>query len=240
MRITWPNLESNENIPNIAFLQSLIEGKIPRKKLPPPLIKANYKFVLANELFGFYLNDSFCSFQRIKNSIITKPNYKIIFAHQKFLPELCYQDKLKARFFYKEFIKHTPYSDEIISKEYKLFEVDKNLINRCHWGSTMISLYGSIDAFLNNARGLCLVKDKLVVCEAYAVKSNAYAEIGTVTHERFRNIGLSTHLTAILTGLCYDEGYTVTWSCDCDNYASKNVAEKIGFYKPEKYFCLIT
>jgi RimJ/RimL family protein N-acetyltransferase len=117
--------------------------------------------------------------------------------------------------------------------------IDWALLQRCQWRSDMEFFCGSVENFLTNDLGLCMMRGDEIIVEAYASSlGRTHAEIGAVTREPYRGRGYApvtcAHLIAALEG----RGYHAYWSCDSDNTASIRVAEKIGFQQQKPYLVL--
>ena len=95
---------------------------------------------------------------------------------------------------------------------------------------------GSLENFLKNDFGLCLMHGEEIIVEAYACPIGCtYAEIGAITHERYRGKGFAPIAVAYLIEALQQCGYQAYWSCDVDNPASARVARKLGFKARETY-----
>jgi predicted GNAT family acetyltransferase len=110
------------------------------------------------------------------------------------------------------------------------------MLERCLWSSDMAFYCGSLENFLHNGLGICLIRDDEILVEAYASAfGTIYAEIGAVTHEPYRGRGYATITVAHLINLLAQRGYQAYWSCDVDNPASSRVARKLGFKVEKPY-----
>ena len=119
---------------------------------------------------------------------------------------------------------------------YTMRFINRQLIERCEWGDEMEFYCGSIDNFLANGLGLCMMKGDEIIVEAYVSSfGDTTAEIGAVTREAYRGRGYAAIACAYLIGACQQRGYQAYWSCDADNLASIRVACKLGFRKEGIY-----
>jgi RimJ/RimL family protein N-acetyltransferase len=108
--------------------------------------------------------------------------------------------------------------------------IDRKLLERCEWREDMEFFSGSLENFMQNDLGICLMRDNEIIVEAYASALGAtYAEIGAITHEPYRGKGYATLTVAYLVETLAQLGYQCYWSCDIDNPASARVARKLGF-----------
>jgi predicted GNAT family acetyltransferase len=94
----------------------------------------------------------------------------------------------------------------------------------------------SLENFLLNGLGMCLMQDDEIIVEAYASSlGKPYAEIGAITHEPFRGRGYAPITVAYLMAALEQRGYHAYWSCDTDNPSSARVARKLGFRVERAY-----
>jgi GNAT superfamily N-acetyltransferase len=120
--------------------------------------------------------------------------------------------------------------------ELKLRPIDLSLLNRCEWRDDMAFYCGSLENFIKNGLGLCLMRADEIIVEAYAsALGNPYAEIGAITHEAYRGRGYAPVTVAYLIEALEQRGYHAYWSCDLDNPASARVARKLGFRIERSY-----
>jgi len=117
-----------------------------------------------------------------------------------------------------------------LKKGFTLRTIDRELLERCEWRDDMEFFAGSLENFLQNDLGICLMRDNEIIVEAYASALGApYAEIGAITHEPYRGKGYAALTVAYLVESLAQLGYQCYWSCDIDNPASARVARKLGF-----------
>jgi RimJ/RimL family protein N-acetyltransferase len=114
--------------------------------------------------------------------------------------------------------------------------MDRALLERCEWRDEMAFYCGSLENFLVNGIGLCLMRGNEIITEAYAsALGDRYAEIGAITREAYRGKGYAPIACATLIQTCEARGYQAYWSCDADNAASIRVARKLGFKLERNY-----
>jgi GNAT superfamily N-acetyltransferase len=119
---------------------------------------------------------------------------------------------------------------------FELFPIDRQLIERCEWRSDMEFYCGSLDNFLLNGMGLCMMQADEIIVEAYVSSfGDTHAEIGAVTRAPHRGHGYAPIACAYLIRACEQRGYHAYWSCDADNMASIRVARKLGFRQEKAY-----
>jgi RimJ/RimL family protein N-acetyltransferase len=114
--------------------------------------------------------------------------------------------------------------------------IDRDLLERCEWRSDMEFFCGSLENFLANDVGLCMMQRDDIIVEAYASSmGRTQAEIGAITREPYRGRGYAPITCAYLIQVLEQRGYRPYWSCDVDNPASIRVAQKLGFRQEKAY-----
>jgi RimJ/RimL family protein N-acetyltransferase len=119
---------------------------------------------------------------------------------------------------------------------YELRLIDRALLERCEWCDDMAFYCGSLENFLRNGLGMCLMHGEQIIVETYAsALGSPYAEIGAITQEPYRGRGFAPIAVAYLIDALGQRGYRAYWSCDVDNPASAKVARKLGFTVERPY-----
>jgi len=119
---------------------------------------------------------------------------------------------------------------------FNIQRIDRDLIERCEWRDEMKFYCGSLENFLSNALGFCLMHGQEIICEAYVSSFGAtYAEIGAITREYYRGKGYAPTTCTFLLQECEQRGFHGYWSCEMDNLASIRVARKLGFRREKLY-----
>jgi GNAT superfamily N-acetyltransferase len=96
--------------------------------------------------------------------------------------------------------------------------------------------WASVDDFLNNGFGVCVIKDGEIASLCYsACIVNGLAEIDVVTQAEYRGQGLAVAATRFFIRECMGRGMEPTWDCFVNNTASMNLAEKLGFVQASGY-----
>ncbi len=114
--------------------------------------------------------------------------------------------------------------------------IDRQLLERCEWRAEMEFYCGSVDNFMVNGLGLCMVRGDEIIVEAYVSSfGETQAEIGALTREPHRGHGYAPITCAYLIRACEQRGYQAYWSCDADNAPSIRVARKLGFRQERAY-----
>jgi GNAT superfamily N-acetyltransferase len=135
-----------------------------------------------------------------------------------------------------------PLSDVLVRWRERLPEgfdiqpIDRQTFKQCEWRDEMIYYCGSERNFFQNGMGFCIKQGTTIVAESYASSlGKSYAEIGVITRENYRGMGLAPILCAYLIDECRRRGFLPYWSCDADNVPSIRVAQKLGFSESKKY-----
>lgn len=119
---------------------------------------------------------------------------------------------------------------------FEIRRIDRRLLERCEWRSDMEFFCGSVDNFLVNGMGLCMMRGDEIIVEAYASSlGEVQAEIGAVTREAYRGHGYAPIGCAYLIEALAQRGYQAYWSCEIENEASARVARKLGFRREKGY-----
>lgn len=136
-------------------------------------------------------------------------------------------------------IEHLKLVSQKIPADCNIHRIDRELFEHCLWHDHVIDFCGTIDNFLSNGLGYCLMKGSEIVVEAYVPFWGAgHAEIGGITHENYRKLGYAYTTMAYLITQCEEKGFKTRWSTGNRNTASVALARKLG-YKIEKTFKLL-
>ena len=141
-----------------------------------------------------------------------------------------------------EFFEYDPHSPVLadlrrrLPNGYEIQPIDRALLERCVWRDDMAFYCGSLENFLHNDLGLCLMHGEEIIVETYAsALGSPYAEIGVITHEPYRGRGYAPIAVAYLIETLEQRGYHAYWSCDFDNITSVRVAHKLGLKVEKPY-----
>jgi len=123
-----------------------------------------------------------------------------------------------------------------LPKGYELRQIDRGLLERCEWKSTIESGCGSLDNFLVYGLGICLMRGNDIITEVYAPFWGLdQVEISVVTNQAYRRRGYATTACAQLIRLCRERGFEPYWSCEAFNIAALNLAARLGFRGERDY-----
>lgn len=126
-----------------------------------------------------------------------------------------------------------------IPADCSLERMSQKLLAKCLWRPQILTMCGSIKAFLEHGFGFCLIRGSDILVEAYAVFwVVGVVEIGAITQEPCRNKGYAALTTFHLGKECQRMGHEIYWTCDRHNLASAAVARKLGFREETSYVWL--
>jgi hypothetical protein len=98
------------------------------------------------------------------------------------------------------------------------------------------SCWNSVESFLKNGFGFCLLHDQEIVCWCTAeYVSGPQCGIGVETVESYMNQGFATLTASAFVSYCHSNRITPHWDSWKANLPSVAVAEKIGFRKVLDY-----
>ena len=159
----------NKDMPNYVFIISTIEGRSSGKvyvddidKPTISVLKANYR----NTTFiGGKTNQEYIS--QIIADLRKNDSFRIVWTSNLEninLSSLDAQVVERLEFFNCSYETETP---PPIPDEYQLKQVNADLLENCEWQNEILLTYGSVDNFLKNGIGLCLVSNSTICNEAY-------------------------------------------------------------------------
>jgi RimJ/RimL family protein N-acetyltransferase len=106
--------------------------------------------------------------------------------------------------------------------------------------------WGSLDSFLENGVGFCVVHGNDIVARCMAdcrghsradCRAGERIDVGIITDPAHRRRGLASIAAAATAEYCLSHGFSeVGWHCDYDNPGSWKTAEKVGFERASEYF----
>jgi GNAT superfamily N-acetyltransferase len=102
--------------------------------------------------------------------------------------------------------------------------------------SEIKKMWGSIDNFIMNGFGFCLLQGETIACWCLSeFNSGKRCEIGIETDEEHRKRGYATLTASAFLDHCVSNNISPGWHCWESNLSSIRLAEKIGFENPLKY-----
>lgn len=232
----------NLDYPNLAFVYGIIEGVLPGKIWVDSKKSPKICLIMSNIAYCFIggeLNDQV--FAEFICLLKEKGNLKLVCessSHDNKINCIQYGFQPIARVQYRYTnvvpeIKLYPNDINYIIQEIK----DEETLSKCIWGSFLTEIYGSKKNYLKSSIGFIFwdVEKKQVVSEAHGVISKDLIEIGTITHEDYRNQGLSTIICNHLVQVALKRKLQPLWTCDETNLASNRVAQHLGMDDRHQY-----
>lgn len=227
----------DDDYPNLPFVHGVIEGVLPgeiytdNEHSPTQcLVKTNGPFAYS---IGLAEPDDIASALRLLRD---RCEIKLVVPGLSASEAASYGLKSVPRRHYRYGVGHPAQTEEIPG--YKIVRVaNEALLRRCQRFEFMSAILGSPENFLARAAAFVLwdpVADE-IASEAFAIRSQRFAEIATVTHPGYRTRRLSTPLCNQLVHWTMAQGLEPVWSCDELNVASWHVAEKLGMDRRTRY-----
>jgi hypothetical protein len=104
----------------------------------------------------------------------------------------------------------------------------------------LIRMFGSISQALEWGYGLCLLRDGVLLCEAFAgTAANGVIEIGVETQPHHMRKGYAFLTCAYLIHMMEQQGYHTYWNCAKGNLPSAALARKLGYRTEKEYRLLV-
>jgi len=120
--------------------------------------------------------------------------------------------------------------------------IDANLLRRTDlvnldWLTDEIDdEWSSVDAFLNNGSGACVLEGAKIVswCTMEYISRSA-CSVGVATLQEYSGRGLGTAAAHHCAKECARQGRTIFWDAWQSNHASVGIARHLGFEKKDEY-----
>jgi len=247
VRTTHPNLPAlfDPKISNNPILFATLMGHTPGRAWVDDPGNPSQCVVRVDELLVFFSNGADQAFLEEGFDIIKQ------FSHVVFVPgrgestlQIPKADKILQRLEFTEIDAESQFTANVINgglaEGFEIRDIDQELVKKIDSREDIESYCGSLENFLANGFGICLLQNGEIVSEAYApyvtVKN---VELATFTKETHRGHGYATKICAHFIQTCRERGLEPYWSCDADNIASINLARKLGFKHERKYEILM-
>ena len=150
--------------------------------------------------------------------------------------------KKRERVLYSFTKSRIPDCKDEITSELCIKPIDKKLIKNCNLENITAvvgeikSCWNSIDDFLRNGFGFCLIQDQVIACWCTAeYVSGNKCGIGIETAKLYRGRGFARLTTCAFVDYCITNNILPHWDSWKDNLPSIAVAEKVGFKKTLEY-----
>ncbi len=134
-----------------------------------------------------------------------------------------------------------PESFKVKSMDSSFFN-QKNLTYLSDLLKELESEWGSIEKFLSNGYGYCIIDENANSLASWAVIGNiarSCAELGIDTMEKYRKQGLATIVANQIILTSYSKNLTPHWYCFQSNIASVKLVEKLGFHKIKDFLVFV-
>ena len=119
---------------------------------------------------------------------------------------------------------------------YVLVPRDAQLVTQSFDYPSTLAAFGSIENILHLTRGVVIVRDGIVCCEAATgAPTHGRIEVGVTTAEAYRQRGFATAACATLIDICESQGYMTWWDCAKQNTPSVRLAHKLGYLDEQEY-----
>lgn len=131
----------------------------------------------------------------------------------------------------KELLKPLPagYELKMVSKEMLLLEQNQAA------KASVLYYWNNIEKFINIGFGFCITKDKKIISSCIAdFKSEMNYQIDIETFDvEERKKGFASHCAIAFNDHCLQNNYLPSWEADFENFASQELALKVGFVNPK-------
>ena len=119
---------------------------------------------------------------------------------------------------------------------FRLARIDADLVSQI---DGLLATWDSIEGFLENGFGFCILDRDVVVSECYtAFVSDGCVEISVSTAPSYRRQGLAFYVAGAFIGHCSKNGMTPNWECWWDNEPSCALAKKLGYVAEEDHVAI--
>lgn len=120
--------------------------------------------------------------------------------------------------------------------DYVLVPRDAHVVTQSFDYDMTLAAFGSVENILHLTRGVVVLRDGVVCCEAATgAPTHGRIEVGITTAEAYRQRGFATTACAALIALCEAQGYAAWWDCAKQNIPSARLARKLGFCDEQEY-----
>ena len=229
----------SKDIPNYPVVMAIIEGNNPGKIWVDNVEHPSQSLVISSGSYSFISGDTVQASEETLNILIANKPIKLIYDINN-APHFSldsFEKINRIQFYYpensfakcKQFMSQTPTGFEIRP-------IDNELFKKSNWYNYLLLFYGSIENYVKNGFGYCLVKEGQIISEAHACYvGGGMVETGSVTHEDYRNNNLATIVRAHLINECLSRHLIPISSCDEANIGSARVSQKLGFKEQLRY-----
>jgi len=229
----------HRNYPNLPLIFAVIEQLIPGQIWVDNIDEPNVCLIMTDASFSFIIGDineeifQEC-FKLLKNKQVIKlalePNPQFDLSKFGFVPVS------RRQYRYKDINGKIPRYENNTNYLIKKIE-DVETYNLCLWNPLITDIFGSAENYLQNGIGFIFwdASNQMIASESHGIPSKEFIEVGSITHEKYREQKLSTILCNHLIRYVIERNLRPVWSCDEENLFSWKVAEKQGMDDLVKY-----
>lgn len=223
--------------PNLAFVDAVLERRIPGRVWAQPGEQGPAACLVAT---GFPLCFAAGAvtpemFDEMRARLEDRPPVKLV--HPPALAAVAPGRGFVAaeRLQFGEALRQGERRQACVPAGFELRRIDAELFPRLGWKDAVLAIFGSAENYLDNGYGFCLLHAGRLVAEAHGVVGGERVELGTHTHEEYRQKGLATIVCAAVARHGAERGLGVVATCDAEKAASVGVAQSIGLCLELRY-----
>ncbi len=234
------NLFTND-MPNKTVLYSFFSGSIPGRIFVNDIDNPEYYLIVTNFLNWTFIGGN-PDIEWLNSAIefLRKDQYlQIVWPKQDnndILPDKITEIIPRYEFSNQELQYDQNRIEGILEQGFEFNRINNSIIESCEWKNLHVTAYGSVENFLKNGLGICLMKDGGIYCESYATfNANNCFELGVITPEKHQGNGYAYLTCSYLIDELLKQGERTTWSCNRSNTPSVQVAKRLGYKKVNEY-----
>lgn len=145
---------------------------------------------------------------------------------------------LEHRYFF-EYQKSASANIPILPVNYKLREIDEELLGKINGNITPSFSWNNSTEFLKKGKGYCIIDGNTVASWAFtAAISGEEIDIGIETNGKYQHLGLGTIVAEKMIQYSFHQHKRPVWACHSNNMASQKLAEKLGFVKKSECYAI--
>lgn len=138
---------------------------------------------------------------------------------------------LEKRYFFEYRKLYLPSIPELTG-DYRLCEIDEDILDKIRGRITPSFFWKFSDDFLQKGKGYCILEGENAAAWAFsAAVSKEEIDIGIETDGNYRRMGLGTIAAKNMIRYSLNQNKRPVWACHSDNIASQRLAYELGFEK---------
>lgn len=193
-------------------------------------IYGNYDESFLNGIYEMFLG----------NNSVTSRRFILFVSSEKVKSFFLKKDNivLERRYFF-EYQKDNSADIQILPANYKLCEINKELLDKINGNITPLFSWNNPSEFLKKGKGYCIVEGDDIAAWAFtAAVSEEEIDIGIETDIKYRSLGLGTIVAEKMIQYSFRQHKRPVWACHSNNMASQKLAEKLGFVKTSECYTI--